>query len=203
MGTFCGHKPEVKWYQVYEWNAFNDVGSFTYTLNRSATAPAFTRILYIIKIDNHSVWIEFDDFTGGNASRIGVPLSWTYETNVTNMKVYYKYPGTFPGCNTATQYNRTSFVTGRINFWPSDYSQNGENNSLYDSDDDGYSTSNGYGSFQIFDVSVSPSHCIFAWNQWGPNSDIGMGNKNSGHPDWTFTSNNSNFTTKLCKIYVK
>lgn len=205
MGAHGGFRPDTQWYQVYEWTSFVDVGSFAYTLNRSATAPSFSRILYIFKIDEHQVAIEFDDFTGNSAGRVGVPLTETYETNVTNMIVKYKKPGTFPGNVSNTQYNRLSAVTGRINFWPSNYGTTGENDSLYDSDDSGFSTSNGYGSFQFFDVSVSPSHCIFAWNAWPPGAsgDLGMGNNSGTHPDWTFAYNQSSFSYTLGRIYVK
>lgn len=205
MAAHGGFRPDTQWYQVYEWTSFVDVPSFAYTLDRSSTAPSFSRILYIFKIDEHQVAIEFDDFTSNTANRVGVPLTWTYETNVTNMLVRYKKPGAFPGNSSATQYNRLSAVTGRINFWPSDYGTTGENSSLYDSDDSGFGTSNGFGSFQFFDVSVSPSHCMFAWNAWPPaySGDLGMGNRNTSHPDWTFAYNQSNFSYTLGRIYVK
>jgi hypothetical protein len=203
MAGAAGPKPSLEWYQVYEWTSFVDVSSFSYTLDRSSTAPSFSRILYIMALDDYAVWIEFDDFTSNTANRIGVPLSWTYETNVTNMIVKYSRPGIFPGADNATIYNRITPVTGRINFWPSNYGPTGENDGLYDSDDSGYDSGDGYGSFQFFDVSVSPSQCIYAWNYWGTSADFGLGNKSGGHPDWTFTYNVNSFPYKLGRIYVK
>ena len=204
MGTHGGPRPDTQWYQVYEWTSFTDVGSFVYTLDRSSSAPSFSRVLYVLALDSYSVWIEFDDFTSNTANRVGVPLTWVYETNVTNMIVKFARPGVFPGANTATIYNRFTPTSGRINFWPSNYATTGENNDLYDSDDSGYDSGNGYGSFQFFDVSVSPSHCMFAWNYWGSGSDdLGMGNSLGSHPDWTFAFNNSSFSYRLGRIYVK
>jgi hypothetical protein len=190
MGVNGGPRPEASWFKVYEWNRWLDVSSFTYTINNSLIAPAFTKLLYIFRIGKYSLWLELDDFTSGDATKTGVPLNYVYETNVTNLKAKYTYTD-FPGSNLTTLYNRFEGVSGRINFWPSNYGTAGENSSLYDSDDSGYDTSNGYGSFQFFDVSQSPSQCIFAWNAWGGSGggDLGIGNKNVGNPDWTFTSN--------------
>jgi hypothetical protein len=190
MATTGGPNPETNWYKVYEWDTWNDVGTFSYTINKSSTAPSFTRILYIFRLGNYSTWIELDDFTSNNANRIGVPLTWVYEVNVTNLIVRFNRE-TFPDANNSTIYNRNAGVNGRINFWPSNYGTTGENNSLYDSDDDSYDTGNGYGSMQFFDVSQSPSHCMFSWSFWGGNNGgiLGMGNRSTSHPDWTFSDN--------------
>jgi hypothetical protein len=86
------------------------------------------------------------------------------------------------------------------------YGTTGENDSLYDSDDSGNSSSNGYGSMQFFDVSQSPSHCIFSWNYWGSNI-FGMGNRNTSHPDWTFANNGASILAEgnktLGQVWVK
>ena len=206
MASSTGPKPEHEgWYKVYEWDNFIDVGSFSYSVDNSSTAPSFSRIRYVFAVDTHHVSIEFDDFTSNTANRVGVPLSWTYETNVNNMVVKYNKPGAFPGNTSSTQVNRMDAVQGRINFWPSNYGTTGENDSLYDSDDSGYSTSNGYGSFQFFDISVSPSHCMFSWSYWGSTGGgiYGMGNRNTSHPDWTFADNGGSFNYKFGKIFVK
>lgn len=208
MGVNGGPRPEASWFKVYEWNQWLDVSSFTYTINNSLIAPAFTKLLYIFRIGKYSVWIELDDFTSGDATKTGVPLNYVYETNVTNLKAKYTYTD-FPGSNLTTLYNRFEGVLGRINFWPSNYATLGENDSLYDSDDSGYNTANGYGSFQFFDISQSPSQCIFAWNAWNNfgGGDLGIGNKNSGNPDWTFTSNFSTIRStgdfSLGQVWVK
>lgn len=206
MGAAGGPRPENEgWYKVYEWSTFNDVSTFSYDIDNSSSAPSFSRIRYIMAMNNHHVSIEVDDFTSNTANRVGVPLSWTYEVDVDNMVVKYNKPGQFPDAVANTQYNRIDAVQGRINFWPSNYGTTGENDAKYDSDDSGYSTSNGHGSFQFFDVSVSPSHCMFAWNHWGydPTDSFGMGNFNGTHPDWTFSYEGGQFNYRFARIFVK
>lgn len=203
MGCHAGQRPDtLGWRQVYEWNNTNDVSSFVYTIDNSSVTTSFTRILYQIVYDKYAVWCEFDDFTSNTPSRIGIPLTWVYDVVVTNLKVYFNSnASSFPGTNTSSIYNRTA-ATGKINFWPSNYSQLADG--VYDDVDGGYDTGNGYGSFQVFDTTASPHYCIFAWNAWGQtNNDLGMGNQNTGNPDWTFSHNSSSFSKILGRIYVK
>lgn len=205
MGAHAGQRPESSgWNLIYQFTTFNDVTNFVYDVDNSSTAPSFTRILYQMKYNEYSVWCEFDDFTSNTATRIGVPLTWTYEVDVTNMYVYYNNPGSgFPQANQSTIYNRGP-VNGRINFWPSNYGTTGGNNSLYDHDDTGYSGGNGYGSFQIFDIDPATPECVFAWNYWGQAvDDVGIGSRSTSHPDWTFADTGPNYTDRLCRIWVK
>jgi hypothetical protein len=89
MAIVVGQSPEtLGWFKVYEWTTFADVASFAYTINNSATAPSFTRILYQLVFDVYSVWCEVDDFTSNTANRTGVPLTWVWDSSVTNLKVY-------------------------------------------------------------------------------------------------------------------
>ena len=112
---FVGPRPQTSWYQVYQWSTWNDVSTFSYDLDNSASAPSFSRILYIFAVGNSSVWIELDDFTSDTANRTGVPLTWTYEVDVTNLVAKFK-KGTFTGADNDTIYNRFNGVNGRINF---------------------------------------------------------------------------------------
>ena len=206
MGTFGGPTPHTNWYKVYQWSTWNDVSTFSYDLDNSTSAPSFTRILYIFAVGNSSVWIEMDDFTSNTANRTGVPLTWTYEVDVTNLVAKFK-KDTFTGADNSTIYNRFNGVDGRINFWPSNYSPTGETDSLYDSDDSGYGASNGFGSMQFFDTSQSPSHCIFSWSAWGFNNTYGIGNRSTSHPDWTFAYNGATILAEgnksLGQVWVK
>jgi hypothetical protein len=201
MAIVVGQSPEtLGWFKVYEWTTFADVASFAYTINNSATAPSFTRILYQLVFDVYSVWCEVDDFTSNTANRTGVPLTWVWDSSVTNLKVYYSVNSTgFPGTNASTVYSRTA-ATGKINFWPSDYGAGPDG--LFDSTDTGPGTSNGYGSFQVFDTTTTPHHCIFAWNQWG-GGDYGFGNRSTSNPDWTFAGNSAAVPPKLGRVFVK
>ena len=73
----------VAWTMVYDltlpvdsnWDILADV---PYSLDASASAPAFTRIGYLFMLNGEWVWTEMDDFTTGNAARTGMPggRSW-------------------------------------------------------------------------------------------------------------------------------
>jgi len=202
MSTHAGQRAEsLGWYKVYEWTNFSDNAFFSYTVDNSATAPSFTRVMYQILLNEYSLWVEFDDFTGGLASRIGVPFTWIYDTQITNLKINYSSNSTsFPSTTALSIYNRSA-ATGKINFWPSNYSPSG--GSSFDETDTGYDTGNGYGSFQIFDTTVSPAICVVAWNNWGA-GDFGFGTPQSNsNTDWTFQNNFATFTQRLGRVYVK
>ena len=64
-----------------------------------------------------------------------------------NLKINYSSNSTsFPSAVSASIYNRSA-ATGKINFWPSNYSPSG--NSIFDETDTGSDTYNGYGSFSV------------------------------------------------------
>ena len=191
MGVFAGQNANSQgWFLVYQWRGTPDVSTLAYEVDNSGSAPSFTRVLYTMAYGKFHVWCEFDDFTSSTATRTGLPTGWIYEVDVTNMNVYVNNPEEgFPGATQSSIKNRIG-VTGRINFWPSNYSTTGGNDSLYDHDDAGASTTDGYGSMQIFSLAESTPECVFAYNRWGQgiNTDIGMGSRSTSHPDWTFAS---------------
>jgi hypothetical protein len=207
MGANAGARPQsTGWELVYEWTNFVDESSFAYDIDNSSGISSFSRILYQMKYGKYSVWCEMDDHSSSDVATIGYPDNYYREANVTNMYVWVNNPDTgFPNATQSTIYNRGP-VTGRINFWPSNYGTTGGNSSLYDHDDSGYSTADGYGSFQVFDINPSTPECIFAWNRWygGESCDIGIGTNGYGaHPDWTFMVNGASFTPKVGRIWVK
>lgn len=204
MGCHSGNRAEsLEWFKVYEFTDFVDVPSFTYDEDSSLSAPSFTRVLYQIQYDEFSVWCEFDDFTGNDAARVGLPLTWIYNVEVSNLKVYVTNPGNgFPLANQATLRTRDS-ILGKIQFWPSNYS--GGDDGVYSDDDTGGGTADGYGSFQVFDMEPTTPECVFSWSGWGGSNggNCGIGSQNAGHPDWTFQYNANDFTRKICRVYVK
>lgn len=203
MSCAMGNRPESKgWTKIYEFDNFKmDVTNFVYKVDNSLTAPAFTRVLFQIVADKFSVWVEMDDWTLGDATKIGVPLTWVYDNDVTNLVVWSSNPGTgFPNANQATIYSRKTSL-GRLNFWPSNYGTG--TNTVYDYEDTSYNTVNGHGSFQVFDMEPTTPECLFAWNHWGTSPSIGMGNWTGTHPDWTFSYQGNQFSKTLCRIYVK
>ena len=203
MSCHAGKRPEsLEWNKIYEFSDFTmDVPNFVYDIDNSLSAPAFTRVLFQVVADEFSVWVEMDDWTLGDITKIGVPLTWVWNTNVSNLIIWNNNPGDgFPNANQATINSRTSAV-GKLNFWPSNYS--GSPSSAFDDDDSGYSTANGHGSFQVFDMEPIIPECIFAWNHWGTTFSLGMGNWTGTNPDWTFSYLGPNFNKTLCRIYVK
>ncbi len=193
MGVFAGQNANSQgWFLVYQWRGTPDNSSLAYEVDNSGSAPSFTRVLYTMAYGKFHVWCEFDDFTSSTATRTGLPTGWTYEVDVTNMNVYVNNPEQgFPGATQSAIKDRKG-VTGRLNFWPSNYGASGGNSSLYDHDDAGYSTSDGYGSMQIFSLAESTPETVFAYNRWGYSpADIGMGSRDTGHPDWTFAQNSN------------
>ena len=188
MGVFAGQNANSQgWFLVYQWRGTPDVSTLAYEVDNSGSAPSFTRVLYTMAYGKFHVWCEFDDFTSSTATRTGLPTGWVYEVDVTNMNVYVNNPEEgFPEATQSSIKDRKN-VTGRINFWPSNYStQEG----TYDHDDSGASTLDGYGSMQIFSLAESTPECVFAYNRWGSGdtTDIGMGSRSTSHPDWTFAS---------------
>ena len=210
MSVHAGQRPEsLGWNLMLVETAFGDGPNYA-TDNTSSAPSSWSRILYQLQIGEYAVWCEIDDFTSSTIGRIGIPPTssgWAYESDVTNMNVYYnKKAESFPSTTTAnitTKLNRS----GKINFWPSNYSRTGGNDSLYDHDDSGFSGSQGYGSFQIHDTTPSTPECVFAWNHWGAglsDTDWGMGNRNTNDPDWTFANNESStIYGKRLRIWVK
>lgn len=203
MGVHAGYRPETKgWRLVYQFTRFVDISSFSYDINNPSGITSFSRIMYQIKYGNFSVSCEMDDFSSSDITKIGLPTNFAWETNVTNMYVWVNNPDSgFPDANQSTIYRRGP-VTGRINFWPSNYSTE---DATYNHDDSGYDLSDGYGSMQIFDISPATPECIFAWNAWGLTNggDIGIGSRSTSHSDWTFAYNANNLLNKTCKIWVK
>jgi len=211
MACFSGRRTN-RWNLIYKWFLNGNDVSITYAVNNSGSfSGSFTRVLYIMNMPHISTgkycrcWVEMDDFTSGDVTKVGVPQTYTYEVNVTNMRYYYSSDGLlFPDADTNTLNYPTGPVTGRLNFWPSNYTTTGGNDGLYDHDDDGYNTTNGYGSFQVFDVTNS-NKCVFAWNAWNltNDGDFGMGNRNTSHTDWTFRYIGNTFSGAYCEAYVQ
>ena len=106
--------------------------------------------------------------------------------------------------------------TGNIEFWPSNY--NGSNElgvpnatSIWDFGDGGFSTAQGYGSFQVHNHDIDGEgpgnigETLFAYNRWGQegSSDLGIGNNPTGELDWTFAQNAGQYQVRSLRILVR
>jgi len=87
-------------------------------------------------------------------------------------------------------------VDGWIEFWPCNYSAEnaakvpGASQTTYDFGDTmSTGTPNGYGSMQIHNLDAK--QVVFAYNNWKArgDGDIGIGNRPTDSPDWTFARN--------------
>ncbi len=189
-----------------------------YTLDRSATAPrSFDRIAYYVELDTGSgpqwVYASMDAFTD-DPTKIGVPTRQSganWQQNVTNMNVRSNAAGIVTG---------NAIATGNIEFWPNNYQPNntGQNAGLpaatnvpnasetvFDTGD--RQSGGGYGSMQLHNHAAAADQTLFAYNRWGGtsigNSDLGIGNRTTSHPDWTFAANAAAYTSKQMQVLVR
>ena len=216
---------EGGWMLVYQVTnpTRNSVNTINYAINKSDTIGINKikpqRIAYRLQNGNKQTqiaWTSFDAWqgitnydvpTGGSTSNV-----FTIQKDVKNLSVCSNVSNIFNNYSNPlkvnigpNQFSVISGLKGRLEIWPSNYSS-GRNPSLtgggdsYDTNDSGYDTSIGYGSFQVHDMTNNQT--ILAWNRHGDQRpDIGFGNNPNGHPDWTFTQTTpANFDLK---IYIK
>ena len=182
--------------------AFNTVNNVTNGLTTS-----FSRIAYYLALQPNSgpaqyIWTAMDAFTA-DASRIGVPVGGTFfQQRLTRLDVKSNVGGIVAG---------TGLDTGNIEFWPSNYGQAnaagipGANGSSYDFGDSGDGAWSGHGSMQVHNYGASQT--LFAINRFNdPNNPlaIGIGNdpSNAAGPDWTFTYNAGDYSSRLLYVFV-
>ena len=148
--------------------------------------------------------VSFDAWDGVGVSNLQIPdgdgvgQNFVLHRNVSNLSVASNYPGVVIGDG----------MDGRLEIWPGNYGPGHSgllpqgNSGLYDFDDWGESFP-GYGSFQVHNL--RDGQTVLAWNNHGSgNPDVGFGNGNGGHPDWTF--DNSLFVQSAgwkLSIYVR
>jgi lysophospholipase L1-like esterase len=161
---------------------------------------SFDRVAYCLELDGNWVYASFDPHTN-LLSKIGVPtlsVSGTaFQRIVSRMNV---------DSNVASIVKGTDIATGNIEFWGGNYSApNGlsiPNASATAFDFGDTMSSGGHGSMQIHNHGAS--QVVMAYNNWGNNvngtSEIGIGNRPTGEPDWTFSNSASTFTSR--NLYV-
>ncbi|MDO7875683.1 FG-GAP-like repeat-containing protein [Hymenobacter sp. ASUV-10] len=190
-------------------NNFGTLPAVPYTVNNSATTlPANpARVAYFMELDNGSgskwVWASMDNFAAnltqlGLPHRLANPVAW--HRSVTNLSVFSNNGGSLV--------TGSNLGTGRVEMWPSDYTAanadavTGASGSTFDFGDGGFSTNNGYGSFQVHNL--TDRQTVLAYNAWhkGDVDDIGIGNQPSGNPDWTFAANAGSYTVRRLYILV-
>jgi hypothetical protein len=217
------HVPEaVDFDLVYALELENDANynamPVAYCLDHSGVVTgAYDRVAYFLELDDgvvdQWVYVSMDAFTT-NVTQVGLPHSVgnpvAFQRVVTNMHVI-----------ASTSANVTTGVfenTGLIEFWPSNYGAANANgipnasDSAFDFGDSGFHAGAGHGSFQVhnFDLDgIGPNtagETLFAYNRFGPLSSadsVGIGNRPTGHPDWTFTGNSTQYAVKNLLVLVR
>ena len=150
--------------------------------------------------DLQYVWVSMDAFTN-RADKLGIPnlaSGVVYQQFVSNLHVVCNVDGVVTG----------DISSGNIEFWPYNYTSGnklglpGANSSKYDFDDT-CSFSANYSCMQVHNYNARQT--LFAINHWssGDVIDIGIGNRPTDHPDWTFSGNGGDFTVKTLYVLVR
>lgn len=177
-----------------------------YTVNNSAlfTAGTFDRVAYYLELTNNAglttfVYASFDRpvvFVDGGD--LGVPSNGpngsgiATTTTVTNMNVVSSAAGITTG---------TGLTGGKLEFAPSNYGAGPDG--VFNHNDSSFSTTSGFGSMQIHNTNVPQT--LFAYNGWGSTNtaDLGIGNRPTGEPDWTFAGNTGSYTVRSLQILAR
>lgn len=181
--------------------------SVPYATNASASVTRpFDRIAYLLRLDASYAWVSMDAFTR-DAGRIGVPAYGSggfFQRDAANAFVASNVGGVVVGSAAAVN----------LEFWPSNYGQaNARAASLggavpnatdgaFDWGDSGANLSSGHGSMQIHAFGASQS--VIAFSGWGTGTgSLGIGNRTTSHPDWTFANNAASFATRRLAVFVR
>ncbi len=213
----CLPGSRVAWSKIYEtidptrrageinYVSGNGLGNSDAAANFAASGNAINEIRYVMELTvgatiNYAD-VSFSAWDGVSVSDLQVPDALDHmfklQRNVSNLSVSSNYPGVVNG----------NCLDGRLEIWPGNYGQGYSgllpqgNPGTYDFDDWG-ETTNGYGSFQVHNLTNTET--VLAWNNHGStNPDVGFGN-GGGNPDWTFDSSlfNQGSSWKL-SIYVR
>ena len=214
-------KAEPSWTKIYETvdpkrNGGSASSSMTYVLGYGKSGGAASAFVTagtswdLIKIrmemtrviggNTYFAEAYFDKWAGATIADLQFPdyaNTLNLKKNVTNLVVTSDYSGVKTG----------SYALGRIEFWPYNYGQGNTglapfgNDGLYDFDDTPAIGSEGYGSYQVHNL--TDTQTIMAWNRHGYNQsqDFGLGSQPTGNSDWTFAYsaewNSTNFKVQV------
>ena len=210
-GTLDALVPEAKDFKlIYKLDPtspkMTDNGTkMVYAVNNSADIVGeIEKIAYALILNGKDyVFVSMDPFTA-DLKKIGVPDKASgarFQTMIKNMTVKSNVTGVKNG----------SFPEGgNIEFWDCNYGQGnaanipGASASAFDFGDMmGTNVSPGYGSMQVHNYSEKQT--LFAFNNFraGGKADLGIGNKSSGSPDWTFSGNAGSHKSAELFVLVK
>ncbi len=165
----------------------------------------FARVAYFFElVANNStttqyVWTAFDAFTQ-DATRLVIPTNFTYQQKIDNLDVESNVSGITTG---------RGIATGNIEMHSADYGKGnkigipGANADTYDFGDQMNGVGGvGYGCVQVHNYGAKQT--LFAVNNFnkGASVCVGIGNRSSGEPDWTFAGNAGSYSYRRLRIFV-
>ncbi|WP_226163070.1 LamG-like jellyroll fold domain-containing protein [Hymenobacter terricola] len=191
---------------------FGNVAAVPYAVNNSGAAiVAPARVAYYMELTTGTgtqwVWTSMDNFAS-TLTQLGLPHPTTNPVNwhqsVSNLSVFSNVGGALV--------TGSSLGAGRVEMWPSNYSQANDDNvsaangSYFDMGDGGQNTGAGHGSFQVHNLTTPQT--VFGYNGWGTSAaqdGVGIGNQNApgvGDTDWTFGNNVGSYSVKRIFVLV-
>ncbi len=201
--------PEAKDYRlVYDLDLGKLGPQVRYDVDRHADIRGpFDRIAYMLELtlpsgETQYAYVSMDAFTA-DASKIGLPAlssGAVFRQNVTNMNVISNVAGVVPGMG---------LKGGNIEFWPNNYGPPNSNSvpnasgEKWDFGDEPGEPRDGYGCMQVHNHEARQT--IFAINNWkaAGSADIGIGNRPTDNPDWTFAANAGTYIAKRLRVLVR
>jgi sialate O-acetylesterase len=176
-----------------------------YSIDESAKAGDFTQVAYVLQLQQGDevsyVFAAMDAFTK-DVKLLGIPYAGSgiqHQMKVSNLTVRSNVAGV-PRLDNSD--------CGNIEFWGVNYGTNnkaglpGADRSKYDFDDEPV-TQGTYGCMQIH--SWKAKVMLMAYNNFngGADCDIGIGNQQDGHPDYTFAANGAKYSVRRLSVFVK
>ena len=185
---------------------FNTNAAAYYSVNNyAADMGAFRRVAYYFELQQGGdpaqfIWTAMDAFTT-DARKLGIPVNGTFfQQAVDNLDVFSNVGGIANG---------DGLATGNIEMWPSNYGTgntlnipNADGATFDFGDGGGSSTGGGHGCMQVHNYGASQT--LFAINHFnGLNTiELGIGNRTSGNPDWTFANNAASYDSRRLYVFV-
>ena len=184
----------------------------SYTVDNSDSIPdlSFSRVAYLLELDDNYVWVSMGTFTD-DASQIGVPCLHPLCGDSHLPSVFQQLVGNVNVVSNVDGLSGNSYV-GNVEFWPYNYNAGnskgipGASSSAFDWGD---SPEIGNGSFGSMQVHVNSGGnyqgTIFAFNRFndGARADLGIGNAPSSILDWSVAGNAGSYSVRKLKVFVK
>ncbi len=188
--------------------SFSSTSVIPFLVDNSASFAntPFDRVAYYLELAGGQgltyAYTSMDAFST-NLSDIGLPADGQlFQQNVSNLNVF---------SNSTSLTTGIGISTGNIEFWNTNYGTAnsagvpGANDGTYDFGDS-VSGNGSYSSFQVHNHGAGET--IIAYNQWAgfnPNadSDLGIGNRPVGNPDWTFSQSAGSYSVKNLQVLIR